>query len=496
MDRGRLSRRSLIAGAGGLLASASAHAQVPDASPVANSHIPRIRVGVRSLEAGLDGRDVRSNTAAWLASLAWDSPLRWNAENDVIPGLFTYSGKPSGSFIDLIVRQGAFYSDGTPVTAHDVSSMLGQLRDQDYGWRLQHVDALEVHSDSLLRIVFDRPDASLRASLAHPAFGLHSRAGEGTGPFRQVSDSVLERNPLFWEIGRPRIDRIELVELPNDVQRSTAAAVGEIDVLPNVPLLDVPMLQLEPAVYLVGGPTNILCHLQLNLAKPELANVEVRRVLTAAINRSRLVQTATANQAEATSTVFEPGGWTTESEEVSTLSAGDVRSRLQELGVPSDLRLHLLADNGDATLANTAVVLQEQLANCGISLSITLLEGRELEQARAEADFDLLAQYSSSWRDPHELVWPLLASDGSLNQGGYASVEMDTLLRAAIALRNEEFRRSRYARLERIVQRDVPIIPLFRPYVWDCVRADYPGYRQLPPATSRGLLTLTEAERP
>ena len=361
---------------------------------------------------------------------------------------------------------------------------------------MQNVRDFSVDGHGVLRVLLEDPDQSLLASLAHPASSLR-QGGVGSGPFVRDAGTiatVFKRNPLFWQIGRPHIDEIEMVYIADDVQRSTAAATGEIDILPNVPLLDVPLLQQEPTLYLVGGPSNRLCHLQMNLSIPVLARVEVRRILSAAIDRSRLVTVATANQAEPTSTLFAPQYWSENVEGVNGMAAGDVRESLHALGIPPDLRLHLLADNADATLANTAVVLQEQLANCGISLSITLLEGDELAAAVAEGEYDLLVGYSEPWRDQHELVWPLLASTGPHNWSGFSSVEVDTLLRAAIALPDAGFRRARYTRLERIIQREVPCIPLFRPFVWDAVNANYPGYAPLPPATSRGLMSVMPTE--
>src|SRR5699024_2328201 len=102
--------------------------------------------------------------------------------------------------------------------------------------------------------------------------------------------------------------------------------------------------------------------------------------------------------------------------------------------------LSLLADNADATLANTAVVLQEQLAYCGIVLSIELLDGIELENAIRARDFDLLAAYTRPWRDPHELVRPLLASDGYANQSGYDAPQVDGMIRGATMVSDQDLR--------------------------------------------------------
>ena len=482
-----------MAAIGGAGVARSALAQTPEASPGALIRIPKLRIGVGSSPEIVPATSAIGMDAMWLSSLMYDAPMRWNDEGEVIPGVFSTTASSRSSVVNLRNRASAMFSDGSLVTARHAAASLTAIRNSRHGWRLQNVEDVSELDDGSLQIQMDRADASLMANLCHPLFGLDA-GGIGTGPFVPVSSdsdsAIYRRNHLFWQVSRPHIDQLEVVYIPDDTQRSTAMATGELDVLPNVPLLDVPTLDNEPTVYLVGGPTNRLCHLQLRLSEPVLANQRVRQILSGAINRTGLVSVATADQAEPTSTLFADDEWTEDVDEVDQIPSDEVRAELQVLGIPSDLRLHLLADNADATLANTAVVLQEQLANCGISLSITLLEGDELDDAIATGGYDLLVSYSEPWRDPHELVWPLLSSLGPLNWSGYDSVEVDTLLKAATALSNEEFRRERYTRLEGIIQKDVPCIPLFRPYVWDAVRVDHPGYAPLPPATSRGLMTL------
>lgn len=471
----------------------AAMAQTPEATPGALIRIPKLRIGMGSSPELVSPTSATSMDAMWLSSLVHDAPMRWNADGEVIPGLCATVAASKSSLVQLRPRTGAMFSDGTVVTARHAAESMLAIRNSRHAWRLQNVADISELPDATLQITMQQADASLMAHLCHPLFGLDA-AGVGSGPFIPVSSdsdsAIYRRNPTFWQIARPHIDELEIVHVPDDVQRSTAITTGELDVLPNVPLLDVPMLENEPTIYLAGGPSNRLCHLQLRLSEPVLANRRVRQILSGAIDRSGLVSVATANQAEPTSTLFANDDWTDDVNGVPDISPADVRAELQSLGIPSDLRLHLLADNADATLANTAVVLQEQLANFGISLSITLLEGEALAEGIDTGDYDLLVSYSEPWRDPHELVWPLLSSLGPLNWSGHDSVEVDTLLRAAIALSDPEFRRARYSRLEGIIQRDVPCIPLFRPYVWDAVSADFPGYADLPPATSRGMMTL------
>jgi peptide/nickel transport system substrate-binding protein len=251
------------------------------------------------------------------------------------------------------------------------------------------------------------------------------------------------------------------------------------------------MLRDDPTVYLAGGPSNRVCLLQVNLEATALQDARVRRLISRAIDRERLVQVATAGQATPTGLLFPADSWAGgEVEDVDALSGESIREELRLLGIPTDLRLRLLTNNADATLANTAVVLQEQLASCGIALSVDLLEDADLEEAIRLRDYDIVAAYTEPWRDPHELVRPLLGTDGLRNFSGYADERVEVLIRGGILREDRAFRRERYTLIERAVQEDVPVIVLFHPYSFDAVSAQVTGYSTLPPVTARGLLTV------
>jgi peptide/nickel transport system substrate-binding protein len=445
----------------------------------------------------------------WLDTLTLDMPSRWNAAGQVVTALASYQPVAGDeTIVDLVVRPGALFFDGTPVRAEDVQFAVERVRNgataTPHGWRTEHIERCERIGPQTVRLTLSRPDASLEASLAHQAFGV-VRAGTnppaivgGSGPFwlrvRDGDRMLYARNEHFWQIGRPRIEAVHVEAIPDDTRRTTAIAVGTIDLVPNVPLLDIPMLRDEPSVYLVGGSSNRICHLQLNLQVPELRDARVRRLLSAAIDRERLVEVATAGQATPTGLLFPDSSWAFSGlDDVLQESPDRVREELRRLGIPSDLRLHMITDDEDATLATTAVVLQEQLATCGIALSVDLLRGRELDDALRDRRFDMFVGYTEPWRDPHELVRPLLATDGNLNYSGYANQHIDGLVRGAILQRPRALRQPRYRLIEERVRQDAPVIVLFRPHYFDAVKSDLVGYGAYPPVTSRGLLTVQPA---
>jgi peptide/nickel transport system substrate-binding protein len=465
-----------------------------------------MRVAVSRLPDSMDPARSMSLEHLWIDTLCLDSPNRWNAAGDILMSIAArQSTFGHDDHFELVVRPGAMFFDGSPLGADDLRYTIERIRNapgQDgHAWRVEHIRRTETVDPQTVRIELDRPDASLPASFAHQAFGV-IRAGTnppdirgGTGPFMlrgRDDDRILyERNLHFWQIGRPRIETLQIQEINDDTRRTTAIATGEIDMLPNVPLLDIPMLLDEPTVYLVGGPSNRVCYLQMNLASHDLADARVRRLISSAIDRRRLVDVATAGQATPTGLLFPADSWAHgDVDDVVPLPPETIREELRALGIPTDLRLRLLTDNADATLANTAVVLQEQLASCGIALSVELLQDDELAEAIRLRDFDLLAGYAPPWRDPHELVRPMLTPDGTRNRSGYVNEDMDILVRGAILHDDRAFRRGLYARIEERVLEDAPVIVLFHPHYFDAVTTSMAGYGMLPPVTSRGLLSV------
>jgi len=503
-----LSRRHFLA-AGGMLALARslAGAQTPVAVP-ARRQRGNLRIAVSSLPPSWDPLAVTTLEHIWLMTLLYDSVGRWNRDGAILPSLgLSWASSVFDRVLDVTLRPDAFFHEGQVLAPDDVRWTIERVRTSGTalpdGWRMEHVwrtEALDAHT---VRIILDAPDASLAASLAAPALSILPegvdlrRVHGGTGPFLVHigvgGDALFRRNPWYWQIGRPHFEFLHVHEIGDDTERSTALVTGMVDLVPNAPLLDVPMLQAEPSIQLVGGPSNHLCLLQVNLDRPALRDDRLRRVLSAAIDRGGLVKVATASQAEPTSLLFAPDAWASGgADEVKHRSPDDVRAALATLGIHADLPLRLLADNADATLANTAVVLQEQLAWCGIALSVELLEGAELDDAIRTRDYDLLASYTRPWRDPHELVRPLLASDGFANRSGYAAPEVDGMIRGATMVADRKLRREKYAQLQQRVLDDVPVIVLFRLHYFDAMSRRIVDYAPLQPVTARGLLPAWE----
>src|SRR5690606_39224430 len=185
-----------------------------------------------------------------------------------------------------------------------------------------------------------------------------------SGPFQLqgFSDSRIRfaRNNGYFHVGRPRIAGVTCIAPSSAISRTTDLVAGDVDLLIEAPLLDIPMLRENPNVTLVGGATNRLCLLQVNLNRPRLADRRMRALISSAIDREDLVRAATAGEAEPASALIPRGHWAALDAGIVVSTADDVRRQLQELGEPPGMELRLIASSRGASLANACVLLQEQ----------------------------------------------------------------------------------------------------------------------------------------
>ncbi len=300
-----------------------------------------------------------------------------------------------------------------------------------------------------------------------------------------------DRNDGYFQVGRPRIAGVICIAPSSAISRTTGLVAGDVDLLIDAPLLDIPTLRENPGVTLVGGPTNRLCLLQVNLARPRLADRRMRALISSAIDREDLVRAATAGEAEPASSLIPEGHWAALDSGSVVAAADDVRGRLQALGEPPGMELRLIASSRDASLANACVLLQEQFAWAGIALSLDLLDDAELDAAMTGGGWDLQMTYMPWWRDPHELIRPLLVTGGAMNASGYASNRVDYLTGLACRARGHQERGYLYQAIQEIVAREVPVIPLFFPNHYDAMNGRLDSYPFFPPESAAAMARVT-----
>lgn len=147
------------------------------------------------------------------------------------------------------LRQGVEFHDGSPLTSADVAWQYARLLDEATGSPgfailspVLDASGVEAPDPTTIRFTLKQPDAFFGVKAAHYTTRIPKKdtsnwidASFGTGPFKSVSFQPgegfeYERNPNYWQQGRPLLDGIVAVNIPEQSTRAEAVLNGDVDV--------------------------------------------------------------------------------------------------------------------------------------------------------------------------------------------------------------------------------------------------------------------------
>jgi peptide/nickel transport system substrate-binding protein len=308
----------------------------------------------------------------------------------------------------------------------------------------------------------------------------------GTGPFKVVSwkrgDSLeLAANDTYF-LGKPKLSSISIRFVPSLTTAALMLRTRETD-LAQLDSEGYRELRSDPAVRVVLAPYNAVLALQLNVTRPALRDVRVRRALAYAIDRRALVEKNTFGTGEVADGDIGPISWAHTDDVVHyAYDPAKARALLEQAGwkIASDgirskagrrLSLELVEVAGTTTGHNEDVQIQQMLAAVGVELAIkpfseSLLFAPPVEGGiLAAGRFDIASGGSVTGPDPdNSAVYRCAAvAPAGQNFSRYCNPALDALERRAVASYDPQVRKQAYAGIERILANDVPSIFLYWP---------------------------------
>jgi peptide/nickel transport system substrate-binding protein len=260
------------------------------------------------------------------AELIYNGLLSRDERGDPVPDLAEkWTIEQSGAVYRFRLRDGVTWHDGTRFTAADVkftfeevllkfhartkASMGGALAGieapddrtvvfrfkQPYAPLLQQLDATV--APIVARHVYQGSDAQTNPANASPI---------GTGPFKFVAykkgaEIRLARNASYFKRGLPYLDEIVMRVIPDSGTQVLALESGEVDFLWGVPgphqsrLHADARFRLAQTSYHPGG-SNCIMTVSLNLERPILKDLRVRRAIALALDREAFLHQVLFNE--------------------------------------------------------------------------------------------------------------------------------------------------------------------------------------------------------
>lgn len=374
---------------------------------------------------GLDPMIATTIPAALIMNQAYDTLLTKDDDGQIQPALATDWDQPDELTYVFTLREGVKFSDGSDFTADDVvytfeTYQTAQTSKSSY---VSDLVSIEANGDYEVTFTTSQPNSTFMNAVSGPLTMLvvgregYGNASEderqtqsfGTGPFviAEWRDGVgvrLERNEHYWKEGLPYIDEINFELIPDETTRLAALQQGSVQAAYfNDGTVAAQAVQ---AGFTLGDLANTgLLAIYINPGDGPLADLNVRRAFSLALDRDALVDVAMfGNGAVSTSVAVGDAGapQPDASTPYYTRDVEEAKRLLEEAGQPNpEIEISYLSD---AATSHHPVyeLMQQQLAEAGITLNLKATPLAELSPTwtAGESFRDLASIPASTKVDP------------------------------------------------------------------------------------------------
>jgi len=444
---------------------------------------------------GIDPMVAAAIPAEIIDSIAYDTLLSKDDDGTVQPNLATEWEQPDELTWVFQLRDDVTFADGSPFTPADVVYSFETRKDGgSNATYLSNMESVEATGDHEVTFHFSQPDGTfLDAVSARQTFFIvgeqgYGQASEeerqtetfGTGAYQvtewdQGVSVTLEKNEDYWG-DEPYLDKIVFALYTDQTTMLAALQQGQVQAASfnDGSLVD----QAEAAGYTVGDAAH-----RQNLAiyvNPEsgpLADVNVRRAVSLALDRQALVDTALLGHAGIS---FAPPAGDPGAPDASDLpyyqrDVDEAKKLLADAGQPNPEIV--LSYMGDVAQAHHPVyeMMQQQLAEAGITLKLQAKPLSEIAPVftTGESWTDLIAIPGSPRASAVFYYQPMLEAGGVYNHwdgNPDADGARDLLARAESAADPDEYADLVDQLAEEAADKVLEIVPAAVPVyfeVWD-----------------------------
>lgn len=408
-----------------------------------------------------------------------------------------------GMTFTFTLHDGVKFQDGRPLSSADAKYTLDLVFSSTFAKSASFFEGSGAEKHSYIKSV-EAPDAkTLVVTLTKPWTGLLSNLVPvsiipkdsyttqkdhplGTGPFKFVrydsSQQVLdlETNPDYWE-GAPHIPviRVRVIADTNALQAELRS--GRVDIAPLPTSLSpdaIKLLGQDPNLQVLqftGSNVNLLT---FNTSQPPLNDLRVRQAIAYAVDREGLIRDLLLGQGRIAHSILPEESWAYHPGQKYSFDPAMAKKLLDEAGFKDpdgdgpQMRFAkpvvFKVSGSSAAGKNYAGVIQNYLKNVGIPVSIETAEINTLFDELRRGNFQIFyGQWVGGNQDPIFFKDLFATSEiptetrASRNRSRYSNKELDALIDEAVNTFDRDKAKLLYARIQEIVSRDVPVLPLW-----------------------------------
>lgn len=412
---------------------------------------------------------------------------------EVVPDLARSVTAQSPSEFLVELREDLSFSDGSVLDARDVVATFEGVVDPALGSRYAHtyrrIREMRMLGPRSILFVLHEPHATFLTDLELPIVRREDARRRiatpedpfpiGAGPYRLVrrDPGVLElrANPR-WHRGKPTYPSLRLVVIRDDNTRALRMLAGQGDLaVSSIPPLLLPMFEEDDGFEIRSAAGISTMYLGFQTRSPKLDDVRVRRAIAHAIDRELLVRAKYDGLASVTETWIPRGHWAAVDDLPShAYDPERARALLDDAGFPDPPgdapRMSLiLRTTSERFRQSVARAIAAMLRDAGIEVDVRPSETATLIADLNRGRFEITLLEVPEVIEPHVLSWffdssriPGPSSNGA-NRWRYANPRLDALFDLGRKRVAPDARVRVYAEAQRILVRDLPVLPLWQP---------------------------------
>jgi peptide/nickel transport system substrate-binding protein len=381
--------------------------------------------------------------------------------------------------IEFKLRKGIRFHDGSPFSSKDVMASFKRIRTDKESLQapnLQNIREMEAPDDFSVVITLKKPDANALEDINNRVIMKQAAAekmGEadgspiGTGPFKFVSwerggQFVLRRNENYW--GQPaKIEEVIYKSIQEDAARIAALEAGQADIISNIPPHEVARLKNNSRLRVqpVQGLRPIF--LVLSPAYKPLDNVKVRRAITHAIDRERIIKHILEGNAYPLAGLLGPQVFGYDpSVKAFAYDPAKAKQLLSEAGFPNGFELEYYSPTGRYPKdREVALVIVEQLSKVGIRAILKTPEWSIFNTDYKNGKYPMYLTGRGSLIDADTLFHQYFRTGTTKRVLGYSNPKLDEILDQEQQTFDVKKREKLLIEAHRMILDDAPAIPLW-----------------------------------
>ncbi len=460
-----------------------------------------LTIGTEQIIKSVNPLVINNSASQGAVSLIYSKLIRINEQGLLEPEVADrWSLSDDGLVYTFYLRTDVFFHDGVRLTSEDVVFTLQKIKDLGPDCPISRsfdlIEEVSTPSADVVVVRLSKPSAPFICQFVQEILPKHiykknqsiadfeNQKPVGSGPFTfggiKGNTVVLEANSQYFE-GRPYLDQVLYKTYPDKNQVWSALMRHEIDMMVFMKVDDYEVTKKDSSfdTFAYPGPERYV--LSYNIHDPIMSDINLRKALSLAIDRPKIIDTVDHGYGSPSYSLFEWGALKDRrsfSTPYDPSKAIDILSHsgwsMDELSGTlkngsKNLEINLLIEkNGDPKLTKIAQVLHQQFQEIGIKLKLTLYDPSDVTIKIKNYQGYLGAYYGRSV-DPDEIVKVWHSQDyrkhlGIVFQG--PSKKIDRLIELGRVARSPRFRNLIYRNIQNHVYQNRFHDFLYYPYIF------------------------------